>query len=134
MAKAKQAPDGEAVATAVTETKTKAQAIRDALAVDPNAMPKELADKLTAEGWNVTSKNVSQAKFLMGRTKKKPGKKAVSKPAKAAAAAPVAASVADAPADLISVAALQKAKKLIQELGGVKEAKQALAALGQLLD
>jgi formylglycine-generating enzyme required for sulfatase activity len=36
--------------------------------------------------------------------------------------------------DMVSVAALQKAKKLVQELGGVKEAKQALAALGQLLD
>jgi len=35
---------------------------------------------------------------------------------------------------MVSVAASQKAKKLIQELGGVKEAKQALAALGQLLD
>jgi hypothetical protein len=127
MAKAKSAP------AAVTETKTeapktKAQAIRDALAVDPKGMPKDIAEKLSAEGWNVTSKNVSQAKFLMGRTKKKRGKRIVSK------AAPAAASAAAAPADLISVAALQKAKKLIQELGGVKEAKQALAALAQLLD
>jgi hypothetical protein len=38
------------------------------------------------------------------------------------------------PADMVSVAALQKARMLIQELGGVKEAKQALAALSQLLD
>ena len=35
---------------------------------------------------------------------------------------------------MISVAALQKAKKLVQEIGGVQQAKQALAALGQLLD
>jgi hypothetical protein len=34
----------------------------------------------------------------------------------------------------LSVAALQKAKKLVQELGGVQDAKQALGALGQLLD
>jgi hypothetical protein len=124
MAKAKAAPENE-------QSKTKAQAIRDALAVDPNAMPKDLADKLSEEGWNVKAKDVSQAKFLLGKTKQKSGKKAGSKPVKAAAAA---ASAADAPADLVSVAALQKAKKLIQELGGVKEAKQALAALAQLLD
>jgi hypothetical protein len=78
---------------------------------------------------NVTAKDVSQAKFLIGKAKTKRGKKAVSKAAPA-----VAASTAAAPADLVSVAALQKAKKLVQELGGVKEAKHALAALGQLLD
>jgi hypothetical protein len=59
---------------------------------------------------------------------KKRRKKAVAKGEKAK---PAAAAV---PADMVSVAASQKAKKLIQELGGVKEAKQALAALGQLLD
>jgi hypothetical protein len=53
---------------------------------------------------------------------------------KAAAKAAEAAQTAAAPTDMISVAALQKAKKLIQELGGVKEAKQALGALSQLLD
>jgi hypothetical protein len=58
------------------------------------------------------------------------GKKAAAKPAKEVAAAPPAA----AATDLVSVAALQKAKKLVQDLGGVQEAKQALAALGQLLD
>jgi hypothetical protein len=129
MAKAKQAPE----ATPEPEqTKTKAQAIRDALAVDPNAMPKDLAEKLSAEGLNVTAKDVSQAKFLIGKAKTKRGKKAVSKAAKEAPAA--AASTAAVPADLVSVAALQKAKKLVQELGGVKEAKHALAPLGQLLD
>jgi hypothetical protein len=128
MAKAKSAPE----ATPETEqAKTKSQAIRDALAVDPEAMPKDIAEKLSAEGWNVKPQDVSQAKFLLGKTKKKRGRKAGSKPAKAA---PAAASTAAVPADLISVAALQKAKKLVQELGGVQEAKQALAALGQLLD
>lgn len=126
MAKAKQAPE----ATPEPEqTKTKAQAIRDALAVDPNAMPKDLAEKLSAEGWTVSSNEVSQMKYQLKAVKKKPGKKAVSKDAPAATT-----STAAVPADLVSVAALQKAKKLVQELGGVKEAKQALAALGQLLD
>jgi hypothetical protein len=36
--------------------------------------------------------------------------------------------------DAVSVALLVKAKKLVQELGGVKEAKIALNALAQLMD
>jgi hypothetical protein len=106
---------------------TKAQAIRDALAADPKGMPKDVAAKLSIEGWNVTANEVSQAKYLL-KAKKKVKKKAAATPAEAV---PDAAAV---PADMVSVAALQKAKKLIQELGGVKEAKQALAALAQLLD
>ena len=123
---AKKKPETEPAPEADQPKATKAQAIRDALAADPKGMPKDLAEKLSAEGWNVSAKEVSQAKFLL-KAKKKGKKKAAAKPAEAAPAAAV-------PADLVSVAALQKAKKLIQELGGVKEAKQALAALAQLLD
>ncbi|MCU0870834.1 MAG: hypothetical protein MUE50_00675 [Pirellulaceae bacterium] len=123
---AKKKPETEAGPEADQPKTTKAQAIRDALAADPKGMPKDLAEKLSAEGWNVSAKEVSQAKFLL-KAKKKGKKKAAAKPAEAAPAAAV-------PADLVSVAALQKAKKLIHELGGVKEAKQALAALAQLLD
>jgi hypothetical protein len=117
-------------ATATVERpKTKAQSIRDALAAEPKAMPKDIADKLTAEGIAVTANEVSQAKYQLKVAKKKGRKKA---PLKAAGATPPAAA---APADdLVSVAALQKAKKLVQELGGVKEARQALVALAQLLD
>jgi hypothetical protein len=107
---------------------TKAQAIRDALAADPKGMPKDIADRLTAAGFTVTANEVSQAKYLLKVAKKK--KRQQKAAAKTAEAVPVGA----VPADLVSVAALQKAKKLIQELGGVKEAKQALAALSQLLD
>ena len=59
---------------------------------------------------------------------KKRRKKAVAKGGEATPAADAA------PTDMISVAALQKAKKLVQEIGGVQQAKQALIALGQLLD
>jgi hypothetical protein len=133
MAKAKSALPAtpETEQTKTEQTKTKAQAIRDALAAAPEAMPRDIAGNLSAEGWSVSAQEVSQMKFQLKAAKMKRGKKAVSKPAKDA---PAAASTAVAPADLISVAALQKAKKLVQELGGVKEAKQALAALGQLLD
>ena len=130
MAKKKAAPETTPEATLETEQPkvTKAQAIRDALAADPKGMPKDIADKLTAAGLNVTAQEVSQMKYqLKAAKKKKRQQKAAAKTAEAAPAAAV-------PADMVSVAALQKAKKLIQELGGVKEAKQALAALSQLLD
>jgi uncharacterized membrane protein len=114
---------------AVDKPKSKAQSIRDALAAQPKAMPKEIADKLTAEGISVTANEVSQAKYQIKLAKKKRRQKAAPK------AADAAPSAAAAPAgDLVSVAALQKAKKLVQELGGVKEARQALVALAQLLD
>jgi hypothetical protein len=118
---AKKKPVTEATLETEQPKETKAQAIRDALAADPKGMPKDIAEKLSAGGWNVSAKEVSQAKFLL-KAKTKGKKKAAAKPAEAV------------PADMVSVAALQKAKKLIQELGGVKEAKQALAALSQLLD
>ncbi len=116
-------------ATPETEhPKTKVQGIRDALAADPKGMPKDIAEKLTAEGWNVSAQEVSQAKYQLRVAKmKKRQKKAAAKTAEAAPAAAM-------PTDLVSVAALQKAKKLVKELGGIKEAKQALAALSQLLD
>ena len=125
---AKKKPETEATPEAEQPKTTKAQAIRDALAADPKGMPKDIADKLTAAGLTVSANEVSQAKYQLKVAKKK--KRQQKAAAKAAEAAPAAA----VPADLVSVAALQKAKKLIQELGGVKEAKQALAALSQLLD
>jgi len=57
---------------------------------------------------------------------KKKGKKA------APVAAPEAGPVV--PKDAVSVGLLIKAKKLVQELGGVKQAKTALNALAQLMD
>ena len=125
---AKKKPEIEATPETEQPKVTKAQAIRDALAADPKGMPKDIADKLTAAGVNVSANEVSQMKYQLKVAKKKKGqKKAAAKTAEAAPAAAV-------PADMVSVAALQKAKKLIQELGGVKEAKLALAALSQLLD
>jgi hypothetical protein len=113
----------------VERPKSKAQSIRDALAAEPKAMPKDIADKLTAEGISVTANEVSQAKYQIKVANKKRRQKGAGKAA--VAASPAAAAPAG---DLVSVAALQKAKKLVQELGGVKEARQALVALAQLLD
>ena len=58
---AKKKPETEATPEAEQPKTTKAQAIRDALAADPKGMPKDIADKLTAEGLNVSANEVSQA-------------------------------------------------------------------------
>ena len=90
-------------------------------------MPKDIADKLTAAGVTVGANEVSQAKYqLKVAKKKKRQQKAAAKTAEAAPAAAVPATWYPSPR--------AKGKKLIQELGGVKEAKQTLAALSQLLD
>jgi hypothetical protein len=56
------------------------------------------------------------------------------KKAAAVAATPAADSAPALPKDAVSLALLQKAKKLVKDLGGVKAAKQAIDALAQLLD
>ena len=101
----------------------KTAAIKQALKTHKNNSPKEIAELLTASGLTTTAGQVSNVKSLLASKRK----------AKAASAAVEAAAPA-VPADAISLAALQAAKKLIQELGGVANAKQALNALGQLLD
>ena len=118
--------EAEAMAAA-DKPKSKAQSIRDALTAEPKAMPKAIADKLTAQGVSVTANEVSQAKYQLKLAKKTPSEvRFPSRWCSPPAAAPAG--------DMVSVAALQKAKKLVQELGGVKEARQALVALAQLLD
>jgi hypothetical protein len=112
------------------ETKiTKAQAIRNELEADPDAKPKAIAEKLSAQGWDVAPNEVSQVKFYWKKGQKKGQKKRGRKAAPKAAPAAVV-TVAD---DAISLAALQKVKQLAQELGGVDEAKKALSALARLL-
>jgi len=80
---------------------------------------------LTESGLPTTAGQVSNIKSLIAAKKK--AKKAA-EPAAVEAAAP------ELPKDAVSVALLVKAKKLVQELGGAKEAKIALNALAQLMD
>lgn len=100
----------------------KTAAIKAALKANPKKGPSEIAELLKAEGWDVKPQNVSVVKSAMKKGKKKAA------PAAASDTAPVV------PKDAVSVGLLVKAKKLVQELGGVKEAKNALNALAQLLD
>ncbi|MBM4090132.1 MAG: hypothetical protein FJ276_12035 [Planctomycetes bacterium] len=102
----------------------KTAAIRSALKAHPRKAPREIAELLGQEGWSVTAQSVSMVKSKSKGKKK--GKKA--------APAAVAQSVPSVPKDAVSVALLRKAKKLVKELGGIKEASTAINALAQLLD
>ncbi len=116
------------VATTPVEAKPvrgeKTKAVKAALKTHKDKSPKEIAELLTASGMPTTAGQVSNIKSLIASKRK----------AKAAPAAEEAAAVPVVPKDAVSVALLVKAKKLVQELGGVKEAKIALNALAQLMD
>ena len=112
---------------AAPETKpvrgAKTAAIKAALKAHKDKSPKEIAEIVTASGIPTTAGQVSNIKSLMGSKRK----------AKAEPAAEEAAGLA-VPKDAVSVGLLVKAKKLVKELGGVKEARTALNALAQLMD
>ena len=104
---------------------SKTEAIKAALNANPKSTPKEISEMLQAQGLDVSPGYVSTIKTnLKGKTKK----------AQKAAAAPAPEAGPVLPKDAVSVGLLVKAKKLVQELGGVKEAKTALNALAQLMD
>ena len=106
---------------------SKTAAVKAALKVHPRKGPKEIAELLQADGWDVKAQLVSVVKSAQKAKKKA---KAAPAPARAteAAAAPAL------PKDAVSLALLQKAKKLAAQLGGIHEAKQAIDALAQILD
>ena len=104
----------------------KTAAIKAALKANAKSTPKEISEMLQAQGLDVSPGYVSTIKTNM-KAKNKKAKKAAAAPA-SEAAGPVV------PKDAVSVGLLVKAKKLVQELGGVKEAKTALNALAQLMD
>ena len=114
----------EAPAPKAAPKVTKAQAIRDALKTYRKLMPKEIAEKLSATGLNVSANDVSIYKYQM---KAKKGAGRLRRRRKLRLPAPAAG-------DLISIAALEAAKKLIKELGGVDKAKRAIDSLGRLVD
>lgn len=120
--------EAQPVETALVEAKpvrgAKTKAIKAALKAHKDKSPKEIAEIVSAAGIPTTAGQVSNVKSILAAKKK--AKKAA--PAAAPEAAPALAK------DAVSVALLVKAKKLVQELGGVKEARTALNALAQLMD
>ncbi len=107
----------------------KTQAIRAELQKDPGAMPKPLAEKLRAMGYDVKPQYVSVLKNTLkreaeGQTPATTGRQGRPPAATKQAAAPVSGD--------LSFESLRKAKELSAELGGIEKAKEALDALIQL--
>jgi hypothetical protein len=104
---------------------SKTAAIKAALKAHPTKLPKEIAERMNAEGWDVTAQRISVVKSAL---------KAKKKEKKAAAPAPEPEAGPVVPKDAVSVALLVKAKKLAARFGSIEEAQNALNALSQLLD
>lgn len=157
------APESENTGSKQLARGAKTQSVRDALKSLPSHSPKEIADKLTAQGIPVTAAFVSSIKFHMkhgdqGAAKAKSAGGRVGRPKKTAVAVPdakasgaskaskakksgaaskstaAATSVDSAAAAAgVTVEGLVAAKALADQLGGVAAAVRAIAALGQLL-
>ena len=130
---ATQAPDATAATTPAKPTISKTAAIAAALQAHPDKMPKELAEIMKAEGWDINAQRISVVKSkLKDRSKQKARRKPKTK------AAPAEAPAAVAPAakaeDGISFDSLKKAKQMAEQLGGIQQAKAAIAALAELVD
>jgi hypothetical protein len=117
----------EATPATPTELKgTKTAAVKRALAARPDLQPKEIAAMLRAEGWDIKAQLVSVIKSNL-KSKEEEPKKAAATPRTTKPA--TAVKTTD-----ISLDSLKKAKQLAAQLGGIEQAKEALAALSELLD
>ena len=89
----------------------KSAAIREYLAANPGAMPKEVVIALKGKGLKVSAQMVSvlKGKAKAGRSRR--GRAAVN----------------------LNVDSLLQAKKLVDQLGGIEKAQEALAVLAKLV-
>jgi hypothetical protein len=104
----------------------KTAAIKQALNDNPQKTAKEIAEIVKGQGFETTANYVGTLKNKMSGKKRKKRR--------AAAPAPEAVATPAVPKDAVSVALLQKAKKLAAQLGGIKQAKSAMDALAQIMD
>ena len=117
-------------ATKTPETKpeaprgAKTAAIKQALKANPKKTAREIAELVKEQGFETSANYVATIKTKMKGKKK----------AKAAPAPTPEAAAPALPKDAISLAWLEKAKALAKQLGGVKQAKQAIDALAHIMD
>jgi hypothetical protein len=106
----------------------KSQAIREYLANNPNAPPKDVAEALRAQGIRVSSQLVSNVKTMRGTRGRRAGRPA----AAGRGAGRRGARRGRAGADSISVQNLLDAKRVIEQVGSVEAVRKALDALESL--
>jgi len=129
----------ETMAKKKTDGVNKSQTIRDYCAANPDAKPLEVAAAMKAQGLDVNAQFVSTVKSNAKKSKKtgRRGRPAgasnkVAAPKKQAAKQP--ATKASSASGEVSLDALLNAKKLIAEMGGVENARNALTVLEQLTE
>ena len=110
----------------------KTQEIKKALAATPGKSPKEISEALTAKGIEISPAYVSTIKTNL-KAKKAAPKAAAPKKATKKKVTRKKRSPKAAPATDITFEQLRMAKAMAQQLGGAEKAKEALAALSQLL-
>ena len=96
----------------------KSQAIRDYMAANSEAAPKQVQEGLAAQGITVTTQLISNTKSRSGAKTKRRGKKRGPK--------------AKVGVENVSLAALLEAKKLVDRAGSVDVVRRALDALEKL--
>ena len=99
----------------------KSQAIRDYITANPKAKPKDVVTALSEQGVTVTPAFVST---LRSNDKRK-GRKGPGRRGRPAGSTKSASSV--------GIDSLVQAKKLIDKMGGINQARQALDALSKIL-
>jgi hypothetical protein len=99
----------------------KSKAIKEALAANPDASSREIADGLASRGIPVTPTYVANVKSTLKKRRGRPKGKKGSR-----------TSGAKSVSDSVSLSALVQANKLATELGGVEKARDLLAALAKL--
>ena len=110
----------------------KSAAIREYLAANPEAKPKEIVDAMQSQGIDVSTAFVSTVKSTSARAggnkkARRTGRPKTARPAKSAAAAPAGGN------GEVSVDQLLKAKELAEELGGFAKARATLEALQKIV-
>jgi hypothetical protein len=106
----------------------KTKLIKDAMAANPEATPKEIADSLSKHG--ISAQYVSTVKFNMN---KKSDGRPVGKPGRRPATASIgSAGKSTSSSSGIEYSDLVKAKSLADQMGGVQKAKAVLDALNEL--
>ncbi|TWU10711.1 hypothetical protein [Allorhodopirellula heiligendammensis] len=117
----------------------KSQAIREYCAANPEAKPLEVAEAMKAIGIDVNAQFVSTVKSNSKKSKKtgrrgRPAGVSAKKAAPAKKLGRPAASKARSNSGEVSLDSLINAKKLVEEMGGVDNARNAISVLEQLMD
>lgn len=104
----------------------KSSAIRDYIAENPNAMPKEIHDALTKRGIKVSKGLVSVVKYSKPKSGKRRGRSVKAQAASTMGVAKLLSSGSMPATDLIA------AKQLADSLGGIAKTREALELLEKL--